>query len=149
MDPGRTLPHQGLHGPRVAQARSGHEGVLHVEVEPVVRAQHGRDAAPGVVRGRIGALLLGGEEDPGLGRQLQGEREPGDSAADDQDVGRPPQLACLPDRTEDESPHRVFSFFPSQGLGEDADRAQDRPEGPELHRILFGDDKGTASGPGP
>ena len=73
LDPGRSLRDDGAHGFLVAQARSGFEGVLHVQLEGIIRARHAGHAAlrPGGVGVRGGALRNDGH--PAVLGGFQGE----------------------------------------------------------------------------
>ena len=70
----------------VAQAGAGDQGVADVAVGGVVPGQHGGDAALGPAAGAVEQLLLGDQTDLALVGQMQRQRQPGQAAADDQNV---------------------------------------------------------------
>ena len=85
MRSGASL-HRDLHRVAVAQPGAGHQRVLHVALDAVVVAQHGGDAALRVLGGALGRLALGEDHHRAVGGGLQGEGEPRDPAAEDEEV---------------------------------------------------------------
>ncbi len=84
--PGRLADDE-LGDAAVAQAGAGGEGVLDVVLEAVLGGADGGDAplGPGAVAELD--LVLGDDQDAQAGRRRQGGPQPGDAAADDQQVG--------------------------------------------------------------
>ena len=82
---GRVLHHH-LRGFQVAQACTGHQGVLHVVVEGVGWVHHGGNATLRPAAGTVGQLPFGQHRNALRGRQLQCGGQPGQAAAHDHDV---------------------------------------------------------------
>ena len=85
----RRLADDHLDDLAVAQAGAGDERVLDVVLEAVLRRQHAGDAALGVGAVALLDAVLGDDEHVEVRRHLEGGPQPGDAAADDQDVGEP------------------------------------------------------------
>ena len=82
----RPLAHRDLDRLALAEAGAGDQGVLDVELEAVVGAEHRGDAALGVLGGALGALPLGEDQHRAVAGGLEGEGEAGDAAAQHQEV---------------------------------------------------------------
>ena len=83
---GRLAHHQVDHV-AVAQAGPGRVRVLDVVLEAVLRRAHGGDAALGVAAVALLHAVLGDDQHLHVGRRGQGRPQPGDAAADHQQVG--------------------------------------------------------------
>ena len=70
----------------LAQAGARLERVAHVQLERILFARHGRDAALGVVGVGLGAVLLGDDGHAPVRRDFQRKGKPRDAAAEDQKI---------------------------------------------------------------
>ena len=64
----------------------GHHGVLDVRFDRVISAQHGADAALGILRAALGRLLLGDDGHTAVLGHLEGVAQAGDAAPQHQEV---------------------------------------------------------------
>ena len=85
-NPRRAFLDDRADGGFLAQAGAGLERVAHVQLEGVLLAGDGGDAALGVVGVGLGAVLLGDDRHAPMRRDLQGEGKPGDAAAEDEKI---------------------------------------------------------------
>ena len=85
-DPGRPLGGDDTDDCLVAQAVTGDQGVVHMGLDGILHRQDRRHPALGQVGRRVRLLFLGDQRDPGKPGHLEGEREPGHAAADDEYV---------------------------------------------------------------
>src|SRR5712671_5606416 len=69
-----------------AKARAGFESVAHMEVERIVLGHDSGDAALRIVGVGLGALFLGDDGDRSNARDLERKRQPGNPAADDEEI---------------------------------------------------------------
>ncbi len=98
-DARRALVHEHSHGLGIAQARSGDERVADVVLAAVVREHDPGDAALGVTRVGVLENVLRDQRDAASALDgVQGHRQPGDPAADDDGVERAPPSPC-PERS--------------------------------------------------
>ena len=84
--PRRALGDGDADGVLAAQTRAGHQRVADVLVEAVLRAEDGRDPTLGVGGVRLATAPLGDHGDGPMPGRLEGEREAGDAAAENQVV---------------------------------------------------------------
>ena len=82
---GGTFDH-GARGVDVTQAAAGHQRVFDVLVQRVVCAQHGGHAPLGPAAGAVAQLTFGDHGHASPRRQQQGGGQPGQAAADDENV---------------------------------------------------------------
>ena len=87
VDVAGRLAHHHLDHVAVAQAGAGRQRVLDVVLEAVLRRTHGRDAALGVAAVALLHAVLGDDQHLHVRRRGQGRPQPGDAAADHQQVG--------------------------------------------------------------
>jgi hypothetical protein len=85
-DRGGRVFHRELRGFEVAQAGAGHQRVFHVRGHAVALGQHGGDAALGPVARAVAERALGDHRHAVGAGQVQRGGEPGQAAADDEDV---------------------------------------------------------------
>ncbi len=85
-DPLRPFGDDDPHDLLVAQPGPGDERVADVVLEGVGRGHHRRDPALRVVRVRLGRRLFRDDGDRAVLGGAEGEREPGDAAADDEEI---------------------------------------------------------------
>ena len=83
----RAAPNQSFHAPSVAQPCTGAERVADVALKRIPLIDHRGDSALRVVRARFETVLLGHQDNVGRVRYPKRERQTGDPAPDDQDVG--------------------------------------------------------------
>ena len=92
----RRLAHADVDHHVVAQAGAGDARVFRVLFERVIRREHGGDAALRPVGGCVVAFALGDQQHLAELGRAQRERQPGDSAAENQEIGREcHRLRCL------------------------------------------------------
>jgi hypothetical protein len=72
-DSGRSLLDNRAHDVLVTESRPGLQGVAHVHLERIFLARHRRDATLGVVRVRLGAVLLRQDGHPPAPRDVERE----------------------------------------------------------------------------
>src|SRR5262249_52817003 len=84
----RALMHRNLNDISMAQAVAHTQGVGNVGVEAILRIEHRRDAALGIIGIRLLGCAFGHDRDPPpVVTDLQRERKPGNTAADHEIVG--------------------------------------------------------------
>jgi len=87
-DQGRAALDDEADGRRVAQSGAGLQGVLDVGFEAVLRVEHRRDAALGVVAAALGDGALGEHGDAAMAGEFQRQAQPGGAAADHQYIAQ-------------------------------------------------------------
>ena len=84
--PRRPFHDDRAHRRFVAKPRARFERVRDMKLERIFIAGHARDAALRPGRVRISAFAFGNHRDRAVLRRLQGKRQPGDAAADDDEI---------------------------------------------------------------
>src|SRR6185436_4412144 len=81
-----ALAHDRLDDVAVAEAGAGDERVLGMRLEAVLRAPDRGDSTLRVLAGALGQAVLRDDHDGPVRRAFERTREPGDAAADDEDL---------------------------------------------------------------
>ncbi len=99
---GRALD-QAANGVGIAESGTGREGVGLMQLGRVVRAERGRETALGVSGVTFAKRTFGKEGDAPRWWEAEGERESGDTSADDDGIVAPPRQGIGPVRSKKRS----------------------------------------------
>ena len=86
LDAFRSRAHHQLHGILVTEAVARGQGVFDVQIEAVIRAEHGGDAALGLAGAGFHDAAFGDHVDGAMAGHLQGVAQAGQTGADDQKI---------------------------------------------------------------
>ncbi len=85
-NPRRPGGEDGFHHPPVAQPGAGHQRVVDMLLQAVIRSNHAGNPALGVIGVALRAVFLGQHSHPAVPAQVDGRHQPGDAAAHDQEI---------------------------------------------------------------